>query len=385
MKRNIAIILEATLGGTRKHVVDLLYNLPLDNFNIHFIYSKERADNDFLCNIENLRKTGIVLCEIKMNSNILSFKNFFSLFKVRRYIKSNKIQILHLHGAIAAGIGRLSAILVPSVETIIYTPHGGVFHKMHGFKGYFYYIIEKILISKKLFFIAVSNSQKHEIINKLHIANEKIFLIHNGISIPSFIFDESKKDDILHDINCNIPNPLVILYPALFLEAKGHIEFFLSLKNSKKLINTNVIFLLAGDGPLLEQTKEIVGKISYLKEKIIFLGFTTQMNIYYQLCDIVILPSKGEAFGYVALESFQYKKPIFSTRVGGLLDLINDGIDGKFFSVDKIDDFIDDINYYTEHKNELKIFGENGFLKLQSKFSLQHMVDKTVAIYEINR
>lgn len=383
MRRNIAFLIEATLGGTRKHIIDLITNLPQNEFNIHLIYSINRADDQFLKNLENLKSSSIFLYEIEMNTDIIHFNNFKAIYKIRKYLLKNNIHIIHLHGAIAGGIGRISALMLNSIDIIIYTPHGGVFHKLKGLKGFIYLLLERFLLSKKLFFIAVSNSQRNDILKKLHVPESKVFLIHNGVEVPNFHISNSNKENFLFNFNFQIDNPFLILYPALFLEAKGHIDFFKSIKEYSNLIKPNIFFLLAGTGPLMEQTRSLVSEIDNLKSRVLFLGFIKEIDLYYELCDMVILPSKDEAFGYVVLEAFQHKKPIFSTRVGGLIDLIDDGVDGKFFYLDKINEFISDLNYYIEHKTELKTLGENGFSKLYSKFSIQKMIDKTVSIYKL--
>jgi glycosyltransferase involved in cell wall biosynthesis len=180
----VAIVLEATLGGIRKHVVDLVSGLHDSGYQVCFIYSLKRADAKFIKDLALLKQYGIDCIELPLKQGLGSPGNLYATFRLLSIFRKNKIQIVHVHGAVAGALGRLAAMLAPTVKKIIYAPHGGVLHKINaGARGRLYVFIEKLLTSKKLYFIAVSTDEKQRIQNLLNIPAEKIRLIPNGIDL----------------------------------------------------------------------------------------------------------------------------------------------------------------------------------------------------------
>lgn len=366
----IILVLEATIGGTRKHIFDLAAGFSLDGFDVHLFYSDKRADDKWAFDREKLKCLGVKLHYLPMEKAIFSFKNISCAYQFNKFIRKHDIQEIHLHGAIAGGVGRLAGMFSKKLKHIYYTPHGGAFHKMKSFKGRIFKFIERVLNGKRVTYIAVSNNQKSDIINMLGLDSSRIITVPNGIDVDIDI-PENKKE----------PNNLLsVLYPAVFLEAKGHIPFFEAILNSDLKLNENVKFLLAGDGPLLSEAKRLIDS-SDLDKQITFLGFRNDLSEFYNSCDIIILPSKDEAFGYVILEAFLYKKPVLAMNVGGIKEIVEHGVDGYLFNWDEIDLFIEKLNDLILDKEKILELGENGFSKVKRTYSIKEMLNKYKKIY----
>jgi len=95
-----------------------------------------------------------------------------------------------------------------------------------------------------------------------------------------------------------------------------------SLLNKKKK-RKNVKFILAGDGPIREELKEMMPEA-------IFLGYQSGINLsrVYASSDIFVFPSTTETFGNVTLEAMASEIPPVCAREGGAYGIINDGVTG---------------------------------------------------------
>ena len=379
-KKKIAIVLEATLGGTRKHVIDLISGLNKEKYDIYFYYSMYRADPSFIVNIEKIRKSCFQFTNLPMRHSLFSIKNLAAIFKFRKIIESESFDVIHLHGAIAGGIGRFAVLLSKFKGKVIYTPHGGVFHHFKGFKGRIYKSVELLLAKVTDQYIAVSSEQRGEICSGLKVKIGKVDVIHNGIKLEED-FDNLSDLSLPNDVKKQLENQFIVLFPALFLPAKGHINFFNSIIKNGSKFNDNVTIILAGDGPLLSEVKNLIETDNNLQKRVLFIGFVNNLKTYFKICDLVILPSNAEAFGYVLLEAFLFKKAVFCTKVGGILDIVDDGRNGRLFSPNDLKEMIECINYYSTRNEELKKFGEEGFKDLANKFSDKIMVERYNKIY----
>lgn len=381
---NIAIILEATLGGTRKHVMDLLSRLPNKDYRVTFIFSSKRADKKFFNEVKIIKELGIDCIELPMTKNFYSPLNIYCILKLIAIFRQKKVEVLHLHGAIAGTLGRIAAFFTRSIRKIIYSPHGGVMHKIDKtILSKIYVLIEKLLINNKVFFIAVSSDEKEKLNTYLNIPSSRIYLIPNGIHLENYdIRHESNEQEVeIEKRRLGLKeDDFVLLYPALFLEAKGHLNFFNTFLNSNLSLHPKVKILLAGDGPLQSKVKDLVEKLP-INGQVTFLGFVNNINLYFQISNAVILPSINEAFGYVLLEAIAHRKIIFATRVGGIKDVVVENENGFLYELNDLTTMIADINHFKANKKNIAQYEENATRILSEKFDILKTSEKIKQLY----
>jgi N-acetyl-alpha-D-glucosaminyl L-malate synthase BshA len=94
--------------------------------------------------------------------------------------------------------------------------------------------------------------------------------------------------------------------------------------------------LLVGDGPDRSQA-EWLARRKGIQERIHFLGKQASVSDLLPLADLMLMPSELESFGLVALEAMACKVPSIATEVGGIPELIEDGVNGRLFPVGDVD------------------------------------------------
>jgi N-acetyl-alpha-D-glucosaminyl L-malate synthase BshA len=90
--------------------------------------------------------------------------------------------------------------------------------------------------------------------------------------------------------------------------------------------------LMVGDGPDRSQA-EWLARSKGIQERIHFLGKQSSVNDLLPLADLMLMPSEMESFGLVSLEAMACKVPTIATAVGGIPELIDDGVNGQLFPV----------------------------------------------------
>lgn len=166
---------------------------------------------------------------------------------------------------------------------------------------------------------------KEELEKLYRIKKEKIIIIPGGIDETDFPpLNESEKNEIKTQHNIAL-NKKIILFSGRIAPVKGLyylIESLAELTNKNK----NLILLIAGKsmrGAYFKVINRLI-QIKYLEPYVKFLGYIPQnlMYQYYNISDIVALPSTYEPFGMVAIQAAILKKPLLITEVVGAKDCL---------------------------------------------------------------
>lgn len=120
-----------------------------------------------------------------------------------------------------------------------------------------------------------------------------------------------------------------------------------------------------------------------IAEKVYFLGFREDVNSFLYYADLLVhCPTIEDAFPRVILEALSYGKIVIATGVGGIPEMIEDGING--FLVPPDASFLGDkINYVYNNLNSLQPIKENAYRIVKEKFDIGSQIKKTEDILEI--
>ncbi len=94
--------------------------------------------------------------------------------------------------------------------------------------------------------------------------------------------------------------------------------------------------LLVGDGPDRSQAEMLAFSLG-IRERVHFLGKQDSVTELLPLADLMLMPSELESFGLAALEAMACRVPAIATRVGGVPELIEDGVSGALFPVGDVE------------------------------------------------
>ncbi len=94
--------------------------------------------------------------------------------------------------------------------------------------------------------------------------------------------------------------------------------------------------LMVGDGPD-RSSAEWLANSKGIQDRVHFLGKQDRVHELLPVADLMVMPSELESFGLAALEAMACKVPTIATRVGGVSELIEDGVTGRLFAVGDVD------------------------------------------------
>lgn len=367
-KIKVLQILGDPVGGIRKHVHDIIMNLNKD-FDFYYV-SSNNVDLSFSDEIKcldpliNSRKQ----LNISKEPSLSDLKNFFIVYL---FVRKNKVDVIHGHGAKGGLYARIVGWLCGC--KVIYTPHGGAAHDMFTpFKDKIYKTVEKVLYYPTDIFLFESHYTKKSFLNRIgRKGTIKSVVNFNGVDLSSYLPVQNSSN-----------RPIVSIgFFGMLRKEKG---VLFSLEVVARLIesNNNIRYHIFGAGHLMSQ---IQGKIVELKiEDFVTLhGETETPYIHMQKMDIVFMPSMFESFGYVAVESMIFEKSLVFSSAGALPDTCEFNRDYMFESgsvddaVEKLTDAIDNVDT-PENKKRLKAVADMA----SSKYSIDGMINTIRNVYE---
>ena len=267
----------------------------------------------------NSSKVGFLKVTILMMSFFIS--SFFECLK-------EKPDILHGHWAFPGGYIAVILAIIFRKKSVV-TIHGG-FSILKKFK-----FLRKIVISslnKSSYIITNSNYTKNKFI-EMGLKNENI----SRIFVPPNFIEHDPDENSLEKFREKFVDPShkLILFVGGLREVKG-IEFL--IKSLLEIKNVKVHLVIVGYGILQKQLKNLT-KSQGLENKVTFFGAATPKEVanFYAISDVFVLPSiidSGgftEAMGLVIPEAMRSGLPVVASSVGGILDIIEDGVNGLLF------------------------------------------------------
>jgi N-acetyl-alpha-D-glucosaminyl L-malate synthase BshA len=145
--------------------------------------------------------------------------------------------------------------------------------------------------------------------------------------------------------------------------------------------DTPARLVLIGDGPERSAAEWLARDLN-IHEKIHFMGKQERVNELLPLADLLLMPSELESFGLAALEAMACKVPSIATRVGGVPELIDDGVTGLLYPVGDIEAMAHGALSLLQNRPRLESMREAGRKTAQKRFCASLLVPQYVRYYE---
>ncbi len=155
------------------------------------------------------------------------------------------------------------------------------------------------------------------------------------------------------------------------------------LEAFKQLNDAGVAAHLAiiGDGPDREKLTKLA-RDTGRADSIRFCGETADIRPYLQQATLFVLPSFSEGLSNVLLEAMACGLPVVATRVGGTVDLVQDGVNGILVEPDNAGQLYQAMKKILQDKDLAKALGVQARKTAVEKFSLESVTEQYVSLYQ---
>ncbi len=369
---NIAIVCYPTFGGSGVVATELGIALSKMGHNIHFVTYHQPVRLDTI-NTPNLN-----FHEVNVPD--------YPLFKYQPYelalssrlvdvVKSNKIDVLHVHYAIPHAYAAYMAkkmladdgISIPIVTTL----HGTDITLVGSHP--FYKTAVTFSINHSDSVTAVSESLKQDTLRLFDIKTE-INVIPNFIDVKKLDAKEKPCERSL----LAPTNDKIITHISNFRPLKRIQDVITVFEKISSQVSSRL--LMVGEGPEKAEAMAYVNK-NGLNEKVLFLGNSNEIDKILCYSDLFLLPSEMESFGLVALEAMANEVPVISSNAGGLSEVNKHGVTGFLSEIGDVTSMAENALELLLDDDKLKQFKKQAKEQAQL-FDIDVVVKQYEAIYQ---
>ncbi len=297
--------------------------------------------------------------------------------KIADIVNNEGYDIVHSHGARANTIAIFlkNKIHVPMITTI----HSDYLldFKDSFYKNLIFTPINKYALKKFDYYVAVTENFKKMLISR-GFAEDKIYTLYNGIDMEAKTYSITREEFLKkYDITYNGE---FIIGQAARLDGVKNLSMMIKTAKEALAHNQNLLFLIAGSGDELSSLKAQAKEYG-IEDKIKFLGFVKDNFSFFNSIDLNMLTSISESFPYVILEAAKMSKPTISTRVGGIEELIRDGVDGYLIKSNDYMEMSNKVLDLVENPEKTVEMGKSINTRVKGGFSVEAMANKQKEIY----
>jgi len=315
---------------------------------------------------EQLAAAGVEFRHLRhLRRSLHPVADWLSIKEVEAALRQFRPDLISLHTAKAGWVGRLAAarLGVPA----FYTPHGWPFGGRFGRPASRLYLgLERAVAAKAAAIICVCRYERE--LALLHRVGrpEQLHVIYNGV----------------RDVESGLraapgSGPVLIVSVARFEPPKDHCTLIEALA---RLATKSWRLSLVGDGPKEPAIRALASKLG-LAERIQFLGYLAYPAPVLAQAHIFALASRAEGFPRSLLEAMRAGLPIVASRVGGVAEAVEDGVEGFLVTPEDTDELAGRLAELIRDGALRSRMGACARRKFDERFRLERMVEETLALY----
>lgn len=314
-RRVLHIIDSLDVGGTETQMVQVVRRLSSLGYQV--TVACLRAGGPLT---EALHERSVRIIEFPKYRTLLSLPAVYQLFRLTWFLRREKVAVLHSHdlwsnlmGVPAAWIAR-TPIILASQRNLAHLPWYTPFRRR----------VVRLIYRLATAIIANSGAVRKLLMEEFQVPAARVHLLHNGVDFDRFNLGRGDRRKI--DGNLGPETKLILNVANMNSEVKGHAVLIEAARTVCSLM-PQAKFVLIGDGPLrpgLERSAKECG----LQDNVLFLGRRNDVAEILSCADLFVFPSFVEGLPNSVLEAGAFGLPIVATPVGGIPEVISDGVTG---------------------------------------------------------
>jgi N-acetyl-alpha-D-glucosaminyl L-malate synthase BshA len=372
----IGITCYPTYGGSGVVATELGIELAARGHEVHFIsYSQPFRLSG--------RDNGILYHEVPVSSYpLFEFPPYdlalaSHMAEVAEYYE---LDLLHVHYAIPHSVSALLARQMLAARgrrlPFVTTLHGTDITLVGLDRSYL--PITRYAIQESDGVTCISNYLKEETVKHFGVTRP-IEVVSNFVNCDEYVPIKDEKARAEARRKLAAPGEAILMHLSNFRPVKRVVDVVKVFARVARELPAQLY--LVGDGPERSAAEWLAHDL-HINEKVHFMGKQERVNELLPLADLMVMPSELESFGLAALEAMACKVPSIATRVGGVPELIDDGVTGLLYPVGNVDDMAAGAVSLLKDRARMEAMREAGRAMARKRFCSSLVVPQYVKYYE---
>jgi glycosyltransferase involved in cell wall biosynthesis len=343
------------ISGSEAHLLTLLPDLRRRGWDVRFclLHEREPGASEFAARLED---AGVPVVPVRLRGDL----DPVAFLRLLRLVRATRPVLLHTHLVHADAYG-LPAGRLAGVPVLASTKHGfNTFRERPAFAA-----VDRRLSRLANLHIAISAGLARYLAETEGLDGSRFEIVHYGIAAGG---DPQPP-----------PHAPRLLCVGRLVPIKGHDTLLHALALAVASI-PDLTLEIAGDGPLRGRLEELARDLG-IAEAATFAGRVTSVADAYARAGIVVVPSRGEGFGMVALEAAERGRAVIASAVGGLPEIVDDGVTGVLVKPGDVEELAAAIAALAADPERAAALGAAARERALREFTLERCADRTDALY----
>jgi len=379
----LRVIARLNMGGPALHVSYLSAGLQERGYDTTLVAGSLAVGEESMADVAE--RLGVPIVTVPdLHREISPLRDLRAVYHVAALIRELRPQILHTHTAKAGTIGRLAAVLAGGAAPpiVVHTFHG------HVLRGYFgplqsnlFRLLERWLARRTTALIAVSPEVRDDLVALGVAPAEKFTVVRLGIELQERVGSLNGDAQGLETRRLLgiAPDRFVVGWIGRMTAVKRTDDVLLAVRRLRDR-GVDAVLCMVGDGPDRETVERRARELGIVRSSL-FLGYQDEVAPYYAVFDALILPSANEGTPVSAIEALAGGRPVVATQVGGVPDVVRDGVDGFLVQPGDVDAMAERLARLAADADLRRRMGEAGSASVRARYSVERLLDDVDALY----
>ncbi|HEY8028013.1 MAG TPA: glycosyltransferase family 4 protein [Gaiellaceae bacterium] len=377
----LRVIARLNVGGPALHVAYLTAGLAERGYDTTLVAGTIARGEESMAFVADAHNVHIETLS-ELHREISPIRDLRAILRLAQLIRRERPTILHTHTAKAGAVGRIAALLARGARPpiVVHTFHG------HVLRGYFgrvttfgFRTLERWLARMTTSLVAVSPEVRDDLV-ALHVAPAmKFTVVRLGIDLGGRVDnDGAQRRETRRQMGLR-EDAFVVGWVGRMTAVK-RTDFVVRALEKLVADGVDAYVLLVGDGPDREGLERYAHELGVIK-RCLFLGYQEDVARFYDAIDVLVLPSINEGTPVSVIESLAARRPAVATRVGGVPDVVRDGIDGLLVDADDVEGLADRLAELAHDAPRRAAMGEAGRARVLERYAVGRLVDDIDRLY----
>lgn len=376
----VRIIARLNMGGPALHVAYLSEGLAARGYDTTLVVGSLGEGEGSMAFVAEQRGARIVRLA-SMSREISPLRDLVALLKLVRLLRTLQPDIVHTHTAKAGAIGRIAAWAARGDRRpiVVHTFHGHVLRGYFGPVGTFAFrFFERLLARATTQLVAVSPEVRDDLVSLGIAPREKFAVIRLGIELDERTNPDRTRRETRRQLG--VPADRFVVGWVGRMTAVKRVPDVLEAFRLLRARGVDAALCLVGDGPDREEIEEHASRLGVIRHTL-FVGYQDQVGSWYDAFDVLVLPSANEGTPVVAIEALAAGCPVVATRVGGVPDVVEDGVTGYLVEPRDTQALADRLEQLARDPELRSRLGEGGHESVRTRYAVERLVADTDELY----
>ena len=374
--RVLRVIARLNVGGPALHVTYLSRGLAELGYETTLVAGDVAAGEESMAFVAEREAVDVIRIP-GLSRELSPIRDLVATIRLARLIRQLRPHVVHTHTAKAGAVGRAAALLAGRRRpVVVHTFHG------HVLRGYFgaigtavFRTIETLLAKMTDVLVAVSPEVRDELVRIGVAPASKFAVVRLGIELEPRVHTNAARDEVRRRLGIG-PERFVIGWFGRMTAVKRTPDLVDALAELRKR-GIDACLLLVGDGPDRELVEERAAERRVARH-VFCLGYQEEVSPWYAAIDAFALTSANEGTPVVCIEALAAGRPVVATSVGGVADVVADGIDGFLVGAGDTNALAERLARDPELRTA---FGEEGRRRALQRYAVRRLVGDVDGLY----